>query len=284
MKHTSKSARRKLAAALCAVALFAGACSSDKEEAAKDTTTTGVVTEAAMNSLVIEAPDGTTYSFSKDDDTKFSGDGLLLGDTVEVQYKGEYEKGMPADSITITKKADSADDSKTDDTKDSSTESQNSSSGQKSPDSDLQNKDHVQPAGYFSGTVVDATMNAVVVDAGDGQTVTFKKDGSTSVVGDLVIGAVVNVAYSGDLAANPTALDITISQPDQPDMSSVVGIVQDGTMNSIVIDADGTSYSFAVDENTHADSYQIGDEVEITYEGSYTEGIPATLVLVTQSN
>jgi len=66
---------------------------------------TGIVIEASMHALSIEAPDGTTYTFVTDDSTEFIGEGETLGDTVSVEYEGEYEQNILAIRIKAVEKA-----------------------------------------------------------------------------------------------------------------------------------------------------------------------------------
>lgn len=65
----------------------------------------GVVADAAMNTLTILTPSGDTLSFQTQDADKRRLDGLLLGDTVTVRFKGKYTPYMPAVSIANYHKA-----------------------------------------------------------------------------------------------------------------------------------------------------------------------------------
>ena len=56
----------------------------------------GIVCDATMNTVTIVTDDNDTLSFSTVDTDKSGGDGLLLGDTAEITYRGRYEKGMGA--------------------------------------------------------------------------------------------------------------------------------------------------------------------------------------------
>lgn len=65
----------------------------------------GVVTDATMNTIAVEA--GDTLFFSTMDADRTGLDGLLVGDSVEVYYKGEYKPGMAAlKVVTIAKVPD----------------------------------------------------------------------------------------------------------------------------------------------------------------------------------
>lgn len=56
----------------------------------------GTVLDASMNTVMIVDAAGDTLTFSTVDADKSGLDGLLIGDTVEVSYEGEYMPGMPA--------------------------------------------------------------------------------------------------------------------------------------------------------------------------------------------
>lgn len=56
----------------------------------------GIVVDASMNTVMIVDAAGDTLSFSTADADKSGLDGLLIGDTVEVSYTGEYAPGMAA--------------------------------------------------------------------------------------------------------------------------------------------------------------------------------------------
>ena len=56
----------------------------------------GIVCDATMNTVTIVTDDNDTLSFSTVDTDRSGVDGLLLGDTAEITYRGRYEKGMGA--------------------------------------------------------------------------------------------------------------------------------------------------------------------------------------------
>ena len=55
----------------------------------------GTVLDASMNTVMVVDAAGDTLTFSTVDADKSGLDGLLIGDTVEVSYEGEYVPGMP---------------------------------------------------------------------------------------------------------------------------------------------------------------------------------------------
>lgn len=60
----------------------------------------GIVVDASMNYFMVQAEDGSYYSFSKDDNTKVNcADGILLGAVVDVHYTGSSDAG---DAVAMT--------------------------------------------------------------------------------------------------------------------------------------------------------------------------------------
>ncbi len=66
---------------------------------------TGIVIEATMHTLTIEARDGSTYVFGVDDNTRFEGEAEDLGDIVSVEYEGEYQENAAAKSVKVVEAA-----------------------------------------------------------------------------------------------------------------------------------------------------------------------------------
>lgn len=61
----------------------------------------GVIKDAAMNSIVIEADSGNSYTFSTMIAQKVTGDkGILVGENVEITYLGSLEQGVALRVIT----------------------------------------------------------------------------------------------------------------------------------------------------------------------------------------
>ncbi len=56
----------------------------------------GVVTDATMNTVTVVGEKGDTLSFSTVNANREELDGLFIGDTLEISYKGEYKQGMEA--------------------------------------------------------------------------------------------------------------------------------------------------------------------------------------------
>ena len=80
-----------------ALALIMGACSSDNST----NTFKGVITDATMNTVAIASEGNDTLSFSTENCKKQVADGVLLGDSIEVTYKGKYHPGISALTMTV---------------------------------------------------------------------------------------------------------------------------------------------------------------------------------------
>ena len=65
----------------------------------------GIVCDATMNTVTIVTDDNDTLSFSTVDTDKSGVDGLLLGDTAEITYRGKYEKGMGFENGVLSAKS-----------------------------------------------------------------------------------------------------------------------------------------------------------------------------------
>lgn len=83
---------------VCATLLALGllACKNDVEKSA-----TGVICEASMNTLMIVQADGDTLMFSTMDADRTQANGLLLGDTATVFYKGKAEGVITAAKVVV---------------------------------------------------------------------------------------------------------------------------------------------------------------------------------------
>ena len=82
---------RTLLLSFAIVGLLCGCSSKSNYSEAR-----GIVCDATMNTVTIVTDDNDTLSFSTVDTDKSGVDGLLLGDTAEITYRGKYEKGMGA--------------------------------------------------------------------------------------------------------------------------------------------------------------------------------------------
>lgn len=83
------------------VAILIGfsSCQSTVEKSAK-----GVVFDASMNTIFItDAYSGDTLVFSTNDATKTATDGILIGDTAQVFFKGDLSTGLSATPMVATK-------------------------------------------------------------------------------------------------------------------------------------------------------------------------------------
>jgi len=236
-------------------------------------TKTGIVIEASMHTVTIEANDGSTYYFLVDDDTEVVGDGENLGDTASVEYEGDYKDNVLAIKIQVVKKA----------------EEEVSAAGVEAQEPPAENggtapapAPSTQPdtLKYITGVVKDAAMNNVTVEW-NGKDYLILKDDKTSVEGDIVVGATVRVYHTGDIADGVVAVDISVVAPEivNSDVRYITGTVVDASMNSILIENDGHVYSVLKDENTKSDSIVIGDTVRVYHKGSYADGMTATSIV-----
>lgn len=263
--------------ALCALALALslGAC---KE---KTLAKSGVLTKLEKFSLSITASDGTVYCYSIDGETKLDSKAEALGDTLEVVSRGEYEEGVHAEEVKLLKAAE-----------------------------------HPPVAvEVIYGEVVGASNSSLSITAGDGKTYTILKNDETVVHSGhgITIGDHVEVLYTGSLSEeNAVAQSIMISsegesqvgaapspaatpEPDpapsagtepvpaagQETIRYVDGPCVDDTMNSILLDYEGFTYSILKDDSTVVvGDIAAGDTIRVFHKGSLSDGMTATKILL----
>ncbi len=256
------------------------------QQAVSENVKTGIVIEASMHNLTIEAMDGSTYSFISDDSTQFIGSSENLGDTVSVEYEGDYQSYTLAKKIQVIEKADenvSASAKEVTETPDvkptaESTESGNEQSTAQNEQSTTQNNQSTPK--YITGTVVDASMNNVTVEW-NGRNYTILKTDKTTVEGDVTVGATVRVYHTGDIDDGVEAIDISVVAPEitDSDIKYITGTVVDASMNTIVIENGGHQYSVLKDDDTKSDNVAVGDTVRVYHRGSYSDGMVATSII-----
>ena len=272
---TMKKTGMILALCALALALSLGAC---KE---KTLAKSGVLTKLEKFSLSITASDGTVYRYSIDGETKLDSKAEALGDTLEVISKGEYEEGVHAEEVKLLKAAE-----------------------------------HPPVAvEVIYGEVADASNSSLSITAGDGKTYTILKNDETIVHSGhgITIGDHVEVLYTGSLSEeNAVAQSIMISsegesqaaaapgpaatpEPDpapsagtepvpaagQETIRYVDGPCVDDTMNSILLDYEGFTYSILKDDSTVVvGDIAAGDTIRVFHKGNLSDGMTATKILL----
>ena len=61
----------------------------------------GIIYDATMNTVTIITENRDTLSFCTADADRSQSQGLLLGDTLDVSFRGKYRQGMPANSLVL---------------------------------------------------------------------------------------------------------------------------------------------------------------------------------------
>ncbi len=242
------------------------------QQAVSETVKTGVVIEASMHNLTIEAMDGSTYSFISDDSTEFIGSSENLGDTVSVEFDGEYQEYILAKKIQVVEKAD--------ENVSASAVEVTETTDEKSSAGSAQSESKSAAPKYITGTVTDASMNNITVEW-NGRNYTILKTDKTTVEGDVAVGATVRVYHTGDIADGVEAIDISVVAPElaNSDIKYITGTVVDASMNTIVIENGGHQYSVLKDDDTKSDNVAVGDTVRVYHKGSYSDGMVATSII-----
>jgi len=234
-------------------------------------TKTGVLIEASMHVISIQAPDGSTYTFGINDNTVVEGS-EILGNTMSVSYNGEYTSGIIAITITTITEVD-----------------QSGSSGSKGPTSAPGAPQPKEPAStqetiwYMTGTVMDVSMNQLQLKYEDGKTYTVLKDDNTKVEEGIVVGCVARVFHKGSMRNGMVATEIhfiSASPPaDNPDaVFYLTGTVTDASMNQLqLLYEDGVVYTIIEDDDTRVDpGITVGSTVRVFHKEHLTEQMTAT--------
>jgi len=209
-------------------------------------TKTGVLIEASMHVISIQAPDGTTYTFGIDDNTTINGS-ELLGNTMSVSYNGEYASGVIAVTITTVTEVDHAG---------SSGKGSTGETGAPQPKDPPATQETIW---YMTGTVVDVSMNHLSLKYEDGKTYSINKDDNTKSDPGIVVGCVARVFHKGSMRDGMLALEVHfISDTPPPSPEDTIwyltGTVVDATMNGLqLLYEDGKTYSIIIDDNTRMD-------------------------------
>ena len=87
-----------IVAMLMLTMIFAAACSKDTEG-----TTKGVVTDSSMNTVTIEVPNGSEFTFPIEGAEISGGDSVETGDEITIFYTGKFDEKNPTQDVKVTK-------------------------------------------------------------------------------------------------------------------------------------------------------------------------------------
>jgi len=260
------------------LAMMLAACDDDENKAGSGdaddpvettSTKTGVLIEASMHVMSIQAPDGTTYTFGINDNTTVEGS-ELLGNTMSVTYRGEYTSGVMAITVTTVTEVDHA-----------SSDGKGSTSDPGAP----QQKDppgEEESIWYLTGTVTDVSMNQLQLLYEDGTTYTVLKNDDTKTDEGIVVGCIARVFHKGGLKNGMVATEIHFigagpssgqSGSDDDILWYMTGTVTDVTMNELqLLYEDGNTYTIIKDDNTKTDEgITVNATVRIFHKGELQE-------------
>ena len=163
---------------------------------AAEITVTGVVTDAAMNTLTVKMADGAELSFSTMDATVDMKDGLLLGDTVAITYTGDIKDGDTS-GASVTLVRDGADNSKNPLRLAAASESA-------APDAPVEGEPAQEQS--ITGTVQAIGMSAVTIKTDDGTELSFLMDGVEITVSEGPLeGDRLTLVYTGTINGTDTS-------------------------------------------------------------------------------
>ena len=128
----------------------------------------------------------------------------------------------------------------------------------------------------IAGVIKEASGNLLTIETAGGKTHKFSTEIAQTVTGEkgLVPGENVEITYLGKLDEEIAIRVITEEGSGDVDAtySAISGTLLAASDQAVVIQAaNGRQFTFAVGENIDAMDYEIGELVEITYEGSLTK-------------
>jgi len=192
------------------LALALTACNraeADKPDASLSTKT-GVLIEASGSSINIQAPDGTTYTFGIDAHTVIQGS-ENLGDTLEVNFLGDYTAGITATSIKTLTQAD------TSAVHDDGTPVRGTTDHPDAP-----KPANPPPAGekmnYFAGIVTEFSSTSISVYFEDGNVYTLKIDPNAIIDPGITEHCKVRVFHTGSLKNGIVTKEINLIEGAPP--------------------------------------------------------------------
>ena len=156
---------------------------------------TGILIEASMREIVIQAPDGSTYVFGISNDTLIEGS-EYLGNTMSVYYYGNYTPGIIAATVKTIVEVDH------DSTPDKGYITEPDAPQPKEPPAED------ETIWYLTGTVVDISATGLHLLYEDGITYSVMIDENTKKDSGLVAGCVARVFRKGRIRDGMLAIEI----------------------------------------------------------------------------
>ncbi len=234
------------------VLLLLAACSSPAATPpeAQQGSVSGIVIDATMNGLTIEAEDGNSYRFATEGVEVTGADSIALQDEVTISYNGELTAGndnkATATRITVTASA--------------------------------QPGSSVPQQGSVSGLVIDATMNGLTIEAEDGNSYHFATEGVEVTGADsIALQDEVTISYNGELTAGndnkATATRITITASAQPGSSVPQQASSTGQQESSSVESPAPGLSEAEDDSVYTLDGTVENATEETLSVSDATGV-----------
>jgi len=183
------------------------ACNQGTPDAALSTKA-GVLLEATGSAINIQAPDGSTYKFSVNEQTVIQGT-ENLGDTLEVSFLGEYTAGIAAASIKTISQAD------TSATHDDGTPVRGTTDHPDAPKPSSGEK-----MNYFGGVVTAYSSTSISVYFEDGNIYTLKIDPNAIIDPGITEHCEVRVFHTGTLKNGIVTNEINLVKAAPPTLNT----------------------------------------------------------------
>ena len=254
-----------LAVFALAIASMLGACGSNgksaneaasseaaSSSAAASNEYSGELVIAYQHELVLSGEDG-EMEFVTDEDTVYNmGDvgAMYLDDVLSVKYH-EGDDGNIAEEVNLV--------------------------------------EHMDTALEYAGTLVDSNDDSITL-VNKGISATFQIDSDSYIVGDLSQGDEIELTYLGDINEYPYANVVAVvTEAEAPQANTIRGTVSELYNGTLLLSIDSAhAYRFVITSSTDiggaADDIAVGDQVEITYQGSVTSQPNALSVKVVKAS
>ena len=148
--------------------------------------------------------------------------------------------------------------------------------------------EHMDTAIEFAGTLVDKTDQSITL-VDKNLSVTFMIDEDSYIVGDLSKGDSIELTYLGNLSEYPYANVVAVVKEAETSQTATVhGVVSELADSTMLLGIDSAhAYRFGITNQTKvsgaADHLTVGDQVDVTYEGTVASQPNALSITVVKS-
>lgn len=204
-KDMKKTRLTMISLLLVLTLVFAAACGKDAEG-----TSSGIVTDSSMNTVTIETPNGSEFTFPIEGAEISDNGSIEDGDEITLFYTGKFDDTKPVQDVKVTKiQIDKKVEAKTED------------SHKEEKKEDPKPADPAPAAQPAQSGSNEQTLLGVVDIASDGSTITVSNPGGVdfkfdvkqaNLEGTFAVGDNVIVYYEGDLVDKPDVQNVKVNK------------------------------------------------------------------------